>query len=97
MKQFNLDKDTIDKLGLYRSYTPVNAHLSPDARIYQFPNLDDVYVMESDLYGNTMPAGSCFLAFQGRNGLMGKHILIDTLRNSTLEDIQKMVFDNHDG
>ena len=97
MKQFNLDKKTIDELGLYQAYRPINAHLAPDARIFQYPNLEDVYVMESDLYGNTMPAGSCFLAFQGRNGLMGKHILIDTLRKSTLDDIKKIVANNHDG
>lgn len=97
MKQFNLDTKTIEELGLYQSYKPINAHTAPDARIFQFPNLEDVYVMESDLYGNPMPEGSCFLAFEGRNGLMGKHIRIDTLKKSTIEDIKKIVEDNHSG
>lgn len=53
--------------------------------------------MESDLYGNQMPEGSCFLAFDGRTGLMGKHIRIETLLQSTKEDIEKIVNDNHEG
>lgn len=97
MKQFNLDAKTIDELGLYQSNKPINAHLAPDARIFQFSALENVYVMESDLYGNTMPEGSCFLAFNGRNGLMGKHIRIDTLRNSSIAGIKKIVEDNRDG
>jgi hypothetical protein len=61
------------------------------------PNLANVYVMESDWYGNSMPTGSCFLAFNGRNGLVGRHILVDTLRKSSLEDIKKIVECNHNG
>jgi hypothetical protein len=53
--------------------------------------------MESDLYGNTMPEGSCFLAFNGRNGLVGTHILIDTLRKSSIKDINKIVDNNESG
>jgi len=97
MNPFNLDDNTIEKLGLYKSDNPVNAQISPDAGIFQFRNLEGVYVMENDLYGNPMPQGSCFLAFQGRNGLMGKHLQINTLKESTISDIQKMVANNHDG
>ena len=94
---FNLDEKTIGDFGLYQSEKPINVHIAPDARIFQFAALADVYVMESNLYGNPMPAGSCFLAFEGRNGLMGKHIYIETLRKSTTADIKKIVEDNHDG
>ncbi|HEY1023010.1 MAG TPA: hypothetical protein VGE06_11895 [Flavisolibacter sp.] len=97
MKKFNLDKETIDQLGLYPSQEQINAPSAPDARIFQFHELKDVYLMESDLYGNTMPQGSCFLAFQGRDGLLGKHILIETLKKCTLADIKKIVENNHDG
>ena len=97
MKHVNLDQKTIDVLGLCKADKLVNAQITPDARIFQFPDLEGVYIMESDLYGNSMPKGSCFLAFEGRNGLMGKHILIDTLRKSTVEDIKKIVADNHEG
>ena len=97
MKHFNLDPKTINELGLYPSAKSINAQTAPDARVFQFPNLENVYVMESDLYGNSMPEGSCFLAFDGRNGLMGKHIRVETLRNSSIEDIKKIVEDNHSG
>lgn len=97
MKPFNLDQKIIDKLGLYRSQAHINAAIAPDAIIFQFLTLEHVYVMESDLYGNPMPAGSCFLAFQGRNGLMGKHMSIQILKMSTIADIRKIVEDNHDG
>jgi hypothetical protein len=53
--------------------------------------------MESDLYGNKMPEGSCFLAFNGHHGLMGKHLKLETLRNSSVEDIKKMVESNLEG
>ena len=97
MEQFNIDEETIAKLGLCAADTSLNAHIASEARVFAFPNLSNVYVMESDLYGNTMPKGSCFLAFNGRNGLVGKHIRIETLRNSTEVDIQKMVEDNQGG
>ena len=94
---FQFDQKTVNDLGLYQSYKPVNAHVAQDSKIFQFRNLEDIYVMESDLYGNTMPAGSCFLAFNGRHGMLGKHLLIDALRRSSLEEIKKMVADNSNG
>jgi hypothetical protein len=42
-----------------------------------------------------MPAGSCFLAFQGHHGLIGKHMYIETLKNSSAEDI-KSIIEMHD-
>ncbi|MDB5197188.1 MAG: hypothetical protein JWP88_1559, partial [Flaviaesturariibacter sp.] len=67
------------------------------ARVFNYPELDNVFIMESDLYGNPMPKDSCFLAFTGRNGLVGKHITIDTLTNTGLEGIRQMVADNTEG
>ena len=95
--QFNLDQETIDQLGLRQTSKSVNAQIAPNARVFEYPAIENVYIMESDLYGNTMPKGSCFLAFYGRSGLIGKHITIDTLRNSSLEDIRKLVEDNQGG
>jgi hypothetical protein len=95
--QLNLDQDTIVQLGIRRCYKRINAQIAPNARVFEYPAIENVYIMESDLYGNPMPKGSCFLAFEGRAGLMGKHITIATLRNSSIEDIRKMVEDNHAG
>ena len=95
--QFNLDQATIVQLGLRSSQKSINAQIAPHARIFEFPGIENVYIMESDLYGNPMPKGSCFLAFEGRMGLVGIHIKIDTLRNSCIEDIKKIVEDNSAG
>ena len=77
-KRLNLDSETIEQLGLRQSYKSINAQMAQEARIFEYPAIENVYVMESDLYGNQMPEGSCFLAFEGRTGLIGKHIRIDT-------------------
>lgn len=95
--QFNLDNETIEQLGIRPCNKLINAQIAPNARVFEFPALENVYIMESDLYGNPMPKGSCFLAFDGRAGLIGKHIRIETLKNSSIEDIRKMVEDNHAG
>jgi hypothetical protein len=97
MAQFNLDSETIAQLGLRPADKSINANISPEARVFEYPNITHVYVMESDLYGNRMPEGLCFLAFEGRAGLMGKHIKIETLRNSSEEDIKKIVEENRAG
>ena len=97
MTSYNLDKEIIEKLGLIQSDKSINAQGAKDARVFQFPNLQNVYIMESDLYGNPMPEGSCFLVFEGRSGLMGKHLKIETLLNSSEEEIKKIVEDNHNG
>ncbi len=52
--------------------------------------------MESDLYGNTMPKDSCFLAFYGQHGLIGKHLKVETLKNASLQDMKAMVQSNID-
>ncbi len=53
--------------------------------------------MECDLYGNLMPKNSCFLAFYGHHGLIGKHLKVETLKNASVEDIKKMVDSNLEG
>ena len=97
MTPYNLDKETIARLGLVPSEKSINASIATEARVFQFPNIENVYVMESDLYGNPMPEGSLFLAFEGRAGLMGTHIKIETLQSCSEEEIRKIVADNHNG
>ena len=53
--------------------------------------------MESDLYGNIMPKGSCFLAFNGKRGLIGKHLKVTTLKSASVEEIKKMIEANAEG
>ena len=94
---FNIDEETIQKLGLRPSENLINAQIAPDARVFNYPFLADVFIMESDLYGNKMPAGSCFLAFNGQHGLVGKHLAVETLKNATIKDIKDMVENNREG
>ncbi|MBD0296367.1 MAG: hypothetical protein M3342_19250 [Bacteroidota bacterium] len=94
---FNIDEETINKIGLRLSDKPINAQIAPNARVFEYPQLDNVFVMESDLYGNIMPKNSCFLAFNGKHGLMGKHLKVETLKNASVEDIKKMVESNSQG
>jgi hypothetical protein len=93
----NLDDKTIQKLGLRISDKPINAQTAQGSRIFEYPHLENVFVMESDLYGNVMPENACFLAFQGRHGLIGKHMTIETLVNSTPAEIRHIVETNTDG
>jgi len=92
-----IDDETISKLGLRLSNQPINAQIAIDARVFEYPHLDNVFVMESDLYGNRMPKGSCFLAFNGTHGLIGKHLKVETLMNSSVEEINLMVQSNTEG
>ena len=93
----NIDAETIKAVGLKLTNVPINAATAPSARIFEYPHLENVYIMESDLYGNTMPKDSCFLAFTGQHGLIGKHLKVETLKHSSVLDIQKIVEDNNDG
>ena len=93
----NIDQETISKLGLRPSDKSINARIAPEARVFKYPNLENVFIMESDLYGNRMPKDSCFLAFTGNHGLIGKHLKVEVLKNATLEDIRSMVECNNEG
>lgn len=63
----------------------------PNTRIFEFPDLQNVFVLESDLYGNPTPDGLCFLAFYGKRGLMGKFMRIENLKKSSAADIKLLV------
>ena len=95
--EFNIDEETISKTGLQLSDELINAQIAPEARVFKYPNLENVFIMESDLYGNKMPKGSCFLAFKGQHGLVGKHLKVEELKNATIKDIKDMVESNNDG
>ena len=93
----NLDDATINHLGLRISEKPINAQIAQGSRIFEYPHLENVFVMESDLYGNVMPKGSCFLAFNGQHGMVGKHLTVEVLAKSTVADIRHIVETNTDG
>ncbi len=90
----NLDEKTISKIGLRLSDKLINAQIAPGARVFEYPHLENVFIMESDLYGNIMPKNHCFLAFYGSHGLIGKHLKVETLKNASVEYIKKMVESN---
>ena len=94
---YNLDEETIRHVGLQLSDRQINAQIAPDARVFRYPELDEVYVMESDLYGNTMPKDTCFLVFTGRNGLIGTHLKVETLKSASVDDIRKLIAANSEG
>ncbi|RYE55813.1 MAG: hypothetical protein EOP48_09380 [Sphingobacteriales bacterium] len=95
--EISIDEQTISRLGLRITQQHLNAGISPDSKVFEYPHLENVFVMESDLYGNPMPESSCFLAFNGKHGLVGKHMTIQTLANSTVADIRHIVETNTDG
>jgi len=95
--EINLDDETIRQIGLLQTDNPINAQIAPDARVFRYPFLEDIYIMESDLYGNTMPKGSCFLAFSGKHGLIGMHLKVATLKSASVEEIKKMIEANAEG
>jgi hypothetical protein len=92
-----LDNETIESLGLILSDKPLTADHAHPGRTFEYPHLKDVFIMESDLYGNPMPEGSCFLAFYGAHGLIGEHLKIKTLKSSTPEDIRRKVENDREG
>jgi len=94
---YYIDEETISRLGLIITTKQINAPSTPHARVFEYPHLDDVFIMENDLYGATIPEHSCFIAFNGRHGLVGKYLTIDELKKSTIEDIRKLVADNSEG
>jgi hypothetical protein len=93
----NIDAETIEALGLRLTDKRVNADTALSARVFEYPHLENVFIMESDLYGNTMPKDSCFLAFNGQHGLIGKTLKVETLKRSTVTDIEQMVQHNNEG
>ena len=94
---FSIDQETISKIGLRPTDKSINAQIAPDARVFDYPHLENVFIMESDLYGNKMPKDSCFLAFTGLHGLIGKHLKVEALKNASREDIRQIVESNKEG
>ena len=98
MNSNNIDLQTIKSIGLRLTNKPLTiASQDPTSRVFEYPHLKDVYIMESDLYGNVMPHDSCFIAFNGQHGLIGKHMKVEKLKKSTLSDIEKIVQSNNEG
>lgn len=95
--ELNIDAETINQIGLRISENQINAHIAPNARVFEYPGLENVFVMESDPYGNIMPKGSCFLAFFGSHGLIGTHLRVEELKKATAADIKKMVESHSEG
>jgi hypothetical protein len=93
----SINSKTVRKLGLRLSDKKINAVISPLARVFEYPYLDNVFIMENDLYGNIMPKDSCFLAFYGNHGLIGKDLKVETLKNASVEEIKDMVECNMQG
>ena len=93
----NIDSATIELIGLRLTDNHLNAETAPSARVFEYPGLEGVYIMESDLYGNKMPKDSCFLVFNGPHGMIGKHVKIETLTNATVLEIKQMVDENNEG
>ena len=94
---WNLDEETIAAVGLQATDIPINAQIAPNARVFRYPHLENIFIMESDLYGNTMPKGSCFLAFEGNHGLIGTHLPVATLKQASVEEIRQMIAANAEG
>jgi hypothetical protein len=92
-----IDAEMVQALGLQLSPTPLTAEAPIAGRVYKYPQLENVYIMERDLYGNLMPEGSCFLAFNGHHGLMGKRLKLATLKRFNAEDIKKVVREHNEG
>jgi hypothetical protein len=95
--ELNIDEETIKQVGLLPSDAPLNAQTAPGARIFKYPHLEEVYIMESDLYGNAMPKDSCFIAFNGNHGFIGKHLMLSTLKSSSVNEIKAIIEANENG
>jgi hypothetical protein len=93
----HIDEETIRSIGLRPSERAIMPQLTVNPRVFEFSDLEDVFVMEGDFYGNPMPQGSCFLVFPGRHGLLGRQLRLEKLRNASAEDIQKMVQSINEG
>lgn len=92
--KLRIDTETLESLGLQVADTPLTAEPFVSGQVYKYQRLDNVYIMETDLYGNDLPEGSCFLAFEGHHGLIGKPLKLEKLKSLSPADIEKMVSDN---
>ena len=95
--EHHLDDEIISRAGLRPSSRPLVIQPASQARVFEFPALENVFVMERDFYGNEMPDGSCFLVFNGRHGLLGEELRVETLRNASTAEIREIVLRNSEG
>jgi len=84
----NLSLQLTDKLDTVSELT---------GKIYKYPNIKDVYILEKDLYGNSMPEGYCFLAFSGSHGMIGRQLSLKTLEKASEEDMRILIESNEQG
>jgi hypothetical protein len=94
---FIIDEETISKIGLRPAEQKISPPGAPFARIFEYPCLENVFVMESDLYGNSMPKHSCFLAFYGKHGFIGRELDLEILKTASPEEIRELVQRNAEG
>ncbi|MEI6948350.1 hypothetical protein V9K67_14230 [Paraflavisolibacter sp. H34] len=94
---FIIDEETIRKIGLRLTDKKISPPSNPNARIFEYPHMENVFVMESDLYGNSMPPDFCFIVFYGKHGFIGTEVDLETLKNASPEDIRQLVQRNVHG
>ncbi len=95
--QHHIDAETIETIGLRLTDTPLTAEPAVTTPVYRYPHLENVYVMETDLYGNPLPKDRCFLAFNGPHGLIGKDLKVETLKRSSVKEIEQLVQHHNEG
>lgn len=93
----NIDEETISKLGLKLYNEPLTSNVQAPSRVFKYPHLKKVFIMESDLYGNKLPKDFCFIAFYGKHGLIGEQLSVEELKNSTVLNIKSLVQHNNKG
>ncbi len=49
----NIDDETIKKIGLRLSEKRLNAETAIESRVFEYPHLENVFIMESDIYMET--------------------------------------------
>ncbi|HZG23504.1 MAG TPA: hypothetical protein VEZ17_02930 [Chitinophagaceae bacterium] len=92
----HVDDETINTVGLKLSEKPLSS-LPTNSRVFEYPELENVFIMDTDLYGNLLPDDFCFLAFYGQHGLIGNRLKVETLRNSPAHELRKIVERNIEG
>ena len=49
MIDHNIDEETINILGMVICNKQINSQATPYARVFEYPHLDNVFIMENDL------------------------------------------------
>jgi|SRR6476620_4138960 len=88
---YTLDEEVVQFLALRLRLTPIEIDSTVTGRIFEYPHIPEVYILEDDLTGNRMPEGTCLLAFTDREKLEGVKLKIETLLISTPGDIKRLI------